>query len=144
MNRRMMTLISSSLFTILIGSGTLATRLQAQSDSAVRVNIPIAFTVGKQTMAPGTYKLSLTPDPFVLSVVNAKTGDQEMFEVRPEQGRSVEQRGRVVFHRLDGLGVLDEVHFPGADTFSQVIQPHFTKMEAKGSSPSNSVAVAQR
>jgi hypothetical protein len=141
---RVTSFIVKSLVTLLIGGGTLAANLQAQGDP-ITVDIPFPFTVGTQSIGPGTYTFSLLPSQFLLSVTNVKTGGIEMFSVRPERQRSVEQHGRVVFHNSDGYSVLNEVHFPGTGTFSEVIQRHAAaRMEAKKSSTGNSISVAQR
>lgn len=141
---RFSSLVIKSLITLLIGSATLATNLQAQSD-AFTVNVPFRFTVGTETIAPGTYQFSLPSGQFLLSVVNMKTGDTEMFPVRPERQHGVEQRARLVFRDSEGSSVLNEIHFPGTGTFSEVIQQHGARrMEAKRSSTGNSISVAQR
>jgi hypothetical protein len=144
-----MTRISSlviSLVTILIGSATLATNLQAQDDDAITVTVPFRFTAGTETIAPGTYQFStVVSDPFLLTMVNVKTGDKEMFLVRPERQHGIEQRGRLVFRDWQGNSVLNEIHFPGTGTFSEVIERHGARrMVAKKSSPGNANSVAQR
>ena len=138
-------LVAASLVTLLIGSTTLAINLQAQSDDAITVRVPFSFTVGTQSIAPGTYRFSLVSSQFLLSVVNIKTGDMEMFDVRPEQQRAVDQHGRLVFRNTEGSSVLNEIHFPGAGLFSEVIQRRDDRrVEAKRSSTDNSISVAQR
>jgi hypothetical protein len=138
-------LVVTSLVTLLIGSATLATNLQAQSDDAITVRVPFSFTVGMQSIAPGTYQFSLLSSQFLLSVVNVKTGDMEMFDVRPEQQRAVDQHGRLVFRNTEGCSVLNQVHFPGTSQFSEVVQRHGAgRIEAKRSSSDSSITVAQR
>ena len=137
-------LVIQSLIAILVGSGTLAEKLQAQSDIAITASIPFPFTVGTQRIAPGAYRFSLI-NSFDLSVMNVKTGDTEMFAVRPEKQRAFEQHGRLIFRRSAGSDVLNEVRFPGADTLSELIQQRRVgRMEAKKSSTTDSVSVAQR
>lgn len=138
-------LVVTSLATLLIGSATLAINLQAQSDDAITVRVPFSFTVGTQSIAPGTYRFSLLSSQFLLSAVNVKTGDMEMFDVRPEQQRAVDQHGRLVFRNTEGSSVLNEVHFPGTGLFSEVIQRRDDRrLEAKRSSTDSSISVAQR
>ena len=138
-------LVVTSLATLLIGSATLAINLQAQSDDAITVRVPFSFTVGTQSIAPGTYRFSLLSSQFLLSAVNVKTGDMEMFDVRPEQQRAVDQHGRLVFRNTEGSSVLNEVHFPGTGLFSEVIQRRDDRrLEAKTSSTDSSISVAQR
>jgi hypothetical protein len=141
--KRVTSLIAKSLVT-LIGSGALAINLQAQIDT-ITVSIPFPFTMGTQSIAAGTYRFGLVSSPFLLSVLNVKTGHEEVFDVRPERQRGFEPRGRLIFRKSEGYSVLNEVHFPGDDTFSELIQRHGAKRtEARGSSPSNAVSVGQR
>jgi hypothetical protein len=137
-------LVIQSLIATLMGSGMLAEKMQAQSDIAITASISFPFTVGTQRIAPGTYRFRLI-SPFDLSVMNVKTGDIEMFAVRPEKQRAFEQHGRLIFRSSAGSDVLNEVHFPGADTLSELIQRRGVgRMEAKKSSTTDSASVAQR
>jgi len=148
--KRISSLVIKSLIAILIVSGTLAVNLEAQSDAAITVSVPFPFTVGAQSVAPGTYRFSLDssrlePNPFLLSVLNVKTGQMEMFAVRPERQGRFEEHGRLMFRNSAGRRVLAEVHFPGTDTFSELTQrTRADTMEAKRSSTDSSVSVAQR
>src|SRR6185437_4017632 len=141
---RFRSLVIQSLATLLIGSATLATNLQAQSD-AITVRVPFRFTVDTTTIAPGTYQFSLPSSPFLLSVVNVKTGATKMFAVHPERQREIEQRGRLVFRDVEGGNVLNEIHFPGTWVLSEVIQRRGARtIEAKKPPTDNSSSVAQR
>lgn len=141
---RFTSLVVKSLVTLLIGSGTLATNLQAQS-GAITVSVPFPFIVGAQSIAPGTYQFSLLSSQFLLSVVNVKTGDREIFSVHPEQQRADDQHGLLVFRNSEGCSVLREVHFPDKSEFSEVIQRHGAgRIEAKRSSTDSSISIAQR
>ncbi|MFZ0273681.1 MAG: hypothetical protein WB524_01480 [Acidobacteriaceae bacterium] len=143
--KRITSLIAKSLVAILIGGGALAGNLQAQSDSGITVSIPFPFTVGTQCIAPGTYRFSLVSDQFLLSVLNVKTGSEEMFRVQPEHQRALESHGHLIFRESEGYRALNEVHFPSADTFSEVIERRSAgRLEAKKTSTSNSISVGQR
>ena len=134
-----------SLAAVLLSCGTLTTNLQAQSDLAVTVSVPFRFTVGKQSLAPGTYRFSQESDPFLLSVLNVKTGGEQIFTVLPEQQGAFDSQGHVLFGKSGGASSLNEIHFPGTDTFCEVIQRHrVRKVEAKQSTPSNVMSLAQR
>lgn len=124
---RFTSLVTRSLLAFLIGGGIHATNLYAQSD-AITVSVPFSFTVGRQDVAPGTYRFSLVSSrmessQFVLSLRDVRTGNMELFEVRPEQQPTVAQHGYLLFHKSAGRSVLNEVHFPGTDTFSELIPP---------------------
>jgi hypothetical protein len=137
-------LIAKSLLTLLMASGTLATNLQAQS-GAVTVSVPFPFTVDRQTLAPGTYRFSLEFDSFVLSVFDVQTSHEKLFLVRPVFQPAVEQRGRLVFRSSEGYRALNEVHFPGSETFLEVVRRHRgERIEAKKSSPGSLISAARR
>jgi hypothetical protein len=142
---RFMLLVAKSLATLVIGAGTLTMNLHAQSDT-ITVSIPFPFTVSTENIAPGTYRFSLVSSQFLLSVLNVKTGDVEMFDVRPEQEGALEQpHGHLVFRNSAGSRVLNEVHFPGTDTFSELTpRRRAGKLEAKGPVACSTVSVARR
>jgi hypothetical protein len=143
--KRITSLIIKSLVAVLIGGGAPASNLQAQSDCAITVRVPFAFTLGRQSLAPGTYRFSQNSGPFLLSVINVKTGNEELFEVRPERQSALESHGHIIFRNSEGSSVLDEVHFPGIETFSKVTQRRGAGMvEANKSSPNSSISVGQR
>jgi hypothetical protein len=138
-------LVVTSLVTLLIGSATLAPNLQAQGNDAITFRVPFSFTVGTQSIAPGTYQFSLLSNQFLLSVLNVKTGHKEIFTVRPERQRAPDQLGRLVFRNSEGSSVLYEVHFPGTGLSSEVIQRRDDRrLETKRSSSDSSISVAQR
>lgn len=142
---RITSLILKSLVTILIAGGALAPNLHAQSADAISLRIPFPFTVGAETLAPGTYQFHLLSTHFVLAMQNVKTGVMEVFEVRPEAQRTVDEDARLVFRNSEGASVLNEVHFPGAHSFSQVIHRRGSqRTEAKNSSIDGSISVALR
>ena len=143
--KRISSLIAKSLMSILIGCGTLAINLQAQSDLAMTASIPFPFTVGTHSMAPGTYEFSLVSTQFLVSVLNVKTGHQEMFPVSPVQQLAVEQRGGLRFRNSEARSVLSEIHFPGTDRFSEVSQRHSSgSVKTKSSPAAETMSVAQR
>ena len=143
--KRISSLIAKSLMSILIGCGTLAINLQAQSDLAMTASIPFPFTVGTHRMAPGTYEFSLVSSQFLVSLVNVKTGHRELFPVRPGQQLAVEQRGRLKFRNSEARSVLGEIHFPGTDRFSEVDQRHgIGSFKTKSSPAAETMSVAQR
>lgn len=143
--KRIPSILIESLATILIGSGPLAMNLQAQNDLAVTVTIPFPFTVDRQSIAPGTYQFSLSPDQFLLSVINVKTGHRQMFDVYPVWQRTPEEHGYLIFRSSTGCSVLNEVHFSGTDTYSELIPRHHPeRIEAMPSAAGNAMRVAQR
>jgi hypothetical protein len=136
---------TAPLLSLLLAGGTLAASLHAQSDQSITVRIPFPFAVGMHTIEPGTYQFSLPSTSFTLSVLNVKTGEVEMFNVRPEHQPAIEQKGTLVFRNYEDGSVLNEVHFPGTGVFSEVIDRRDPgKTEAKRSSPDGSITIAER
>lgn len=110
----------SSLVIVMTWGLAPAANLQAQD--AITVHLSFPFTVGKQSIPSGTYQFSLESSQFLLSVRNVKTGDMETFDVRPEQQSTFEQNGHLLFRSSADRRILAEVHFPGLNTFSELIQ----------------------
>lgn len=119
------------LVILLIVSGAFAIPLRAQDDAAVTVSIPFPFIVGEQNIAPGTYQFDLVSQ-ILLSVTDVKTGHEQVFLVRPDRQRAFEPHGRLVFGIFDGHRRLNEIHFPGTNAFSDVIQHHNTSAARAG------------
>jgi hypothetical protein len=86
----------------------------------MKASVPFPFTVGTQEMAPGTYEFTLVFSQFLVSVLNVKTWDHEIFPVRPGQQLAVEQGGRLKFRNSNARSILSEIHFPVTDRFSEV------------------------
>lgn len=109
------------LLAIFFGS-VLATNLNAQISLPMTVTIPFPFTLDKQEMTPGTYKLSLVSDPLLLSIVNLKNGHEKFFAVSRDYQTSIESRGRLLFHPADGSKQLYEMYFPGSGLWINVLE----------------------
>lgn len=119
--KRIMSLLIPSLVVILIGSGAFTTSLLAQSDFAMTVNVPFPFTVGTQSIAPGTYRFSLESSPFQLAIVDVKNGHEKLFSVHPGKQCAVGLHGRLLFRKSGDRSYLYEIRFPRNDTFTDVI-----------------------
>lgn len=142
--KRLTSVAAKSILALLLASGLLATNLQAQDD-AIIVKVPFSFTAGRQRIAPGTYLFSLLSDQFLLSITNEKTGDMEVFEVHPERQSTLEKRGHLTFQRSGDCRALNEVHFPGRETFSELILRYPSQKTATmKASASDPVGVARR
>ncbi len=142
--KRITSFVVKSLVTILIGSGPLAGNLQAQIDRSMTASIPFPFTVGTHTIPPGTYRFSLASSQFLLSVLDVKTGHEEIFPVRPVEQSASESHGRLIFRNSEGYSALSQIYFSGTGTFSEVNQRQsVARSEAKRFSTGNSISVAQ-
>jgi len=83
--KRIMSLIVKSLVTFLLGCGSLAKPLQAQTDLAMTASIPFAFTAGTQIIPPGTCQFSFVSSRFLLRMADVEMGHKKLFPVHPEQ-----------------------------------------------------------
>jgi hypothetical protein len=122
--KRITSFVARSFVALLMVSGTLAGKLQAQTDLSMTVSVPFPFTVGTQAMEPGTYEFSLVSGDFLVSVLNVKTGEKKMFPSTPAEQLEGEQRGRLKFSDSNAHSVLCEIHFPGSDRFIAVDRRH--------------------
>jgi len=122
--KRIRSLVVKSLIAAVVVTGPAALTLQAQSDLEMKATIPFTFIVGTRSITPGSYQFSLMGSPFLLSVLNVKTGHQELFPVHPGSQQAFESNGCLTFQKSNSSSVLTEIHFPSADTLTQVNGPH--------------------
>lgn len=142
--KRISLLIVRSLMAILIGSGTLVSNLHAQIEDGITASIPFPFTIGTQNLVSGIYRFNLLSSPFLLSVINKKTGVEELFVVHPEQEQKFTSCGRLIFQRCGRRNILSEVHIPGTNTFSELVRREGRDMRAMTCSASESTSIALR
>lgn len=111
--------VTRALAAALIAAGALAAHLQAQSEIGITVQVPFPFSVGKHTIQAGTYQFWQI-NQFQLSVLNVKTGEHELFPIRPERQRAVAERGFLILQNGDACKTLKEVHLPGSNIYSEL------------------------
>ena len=122
--KRIRLVVVKSLIAAVVVTGSVTSILKAQSTPGIIATIPFPFVVGTRTITPGSYQFSLMGSPFLLSVLNVKTGDRELFPVHPHAQQGFESNGCLTFQTFDDSRVLTDVHFPGTDTLIQVNGPH--------------------
>jgi hypothetical protein len=143
--KRISLLVVKSLIAAAVVTGPAALTLQAQSSLEITANIPFPFTVGTRSITPGSYQFSLIGSPFLLSVLNVKTGHQELFPVHPGSQQAFESNGCLTFQTSDRSSVLTNLHFPGTDTLTEVNQRHGARgTESTLCSKSEPLSVALR
>ena len=143
--KRINTIIAGSLFAILIMGSPFASRLQAQDDLGVNFSVPFAFSLDGQNIAAGNYKLNLVSSQYMMSIRNLKTGDLRFFSVQPEEQRTIEAHGHLVFNGCGDHRYLAEFHIPGTDLYSKTITPGSVKTaEAKACRTTDSIFLAAR
>jgi hypothetical protein len=143
--KRIHSIIAGSLFAILVLSCGFATRLQAQDEPAVTFSIPFAFSTAGRTIPAGTYQLNLVEGQHLMSILNVKTGDMQVFSVFPDQQKSIESHGRLIFNRCGDRNELAEFHIPGTNFYSRMVPSRADrKLEAKACPLDQTVTLASR
>ena len=122
--KRIRLLVVKSLIAAVVVTGPVALTLQAQSNLEITATILFPFIVGTRSITPGRYQFSLMGSPFLLSILNVKTGHQELFPVYPGSQQAFESNGRLTFREFNSSSVLTDVHFPGTDALTQVNGPY--------------------
>ena len=116
-------LVAKSIVAAAVFGGPVASTLQAQSNLQIRASISFPFIFGTRSIAPGSYQFTLMEDQFLLSVLNVKTGRQELFSVHPGGQQILESNGCLMFQKSDDFGVLTDLQFPGAGALIHVNGP---------------------
>jgi hypothetical protein len=143
--KRIPLLIVKSLIAAVVVTGPVAFTLQAQSNLEITATIPFPFIVGTRSITPGSYQFSLMGSPFLLSVLNVKTGHQDLFPVHPGSQQAFESHGCLTFQKSNSSSVLTDVHFPTTDTLTEVIGPYGVRVsQARLCSNSEPLSVVER
>jgi hypothetical protein len=134
MNRRAAKLtnlvLNLSLATSLLCAGAHASAQVTQS-----VTIPFAFSANDHFLPAGAYKVQLLSDRF-LSLRNVNTDKTQILLVRPDEGRVIETRGRLIFRRDGGRNYLTQVWIAGTNVHSELaVRPKPEQAFAKGVAP---------
>jgi len=143
--KRITSIIAGSLFTVLIASGTFPTNLHAQSEPGLIFSVPFAFSTNGHHIPAGTYQVTLDSSQFLISIRNIKTGNKQLFSVRPEQRGAITERGVLVFHNCGERKDLTEFHIPGTDAYSATMMPHGAgNIEANNCRANDTMTLAAR
>ena len=137
MTRRAANLTNLTL-SLFLAAGLLCSGAQASAQAFESVTIPFAFSANQQSVPAGSYKIQLLSDRF-LSLRNIKTDKTEILLVRPDEGRVIETRGRLIFRRDGGRNYLTQVWIAGTNVHSELAVRLRTKQTfAKGVAPQDS------
>jgi hypothetical protein len=131
--RRMLLLMAALV------AGSLASA-PAQTDFSCTAVVDFPFMVGRQTMAPGTYRFSLSENLDQVQIVDVKNGQMKVFPVIHQQEHHVLEDGRLVFNRQAELRQLNQIHFPGTTMFTEILGSGISKPVP----PQSSISVAAR
>jgi hypothetical protein len=135
--------LSNLLFSLSLATGLLCAGAKASAQTTASVSIPFAFSADNQYVAAGSYKVELLSDRF-LSLRNIATNRTQVLMVRPEAGRSIETRGRLVFRQDGSRKYLAEVWLAGTSLHSELAVQHKRESESAKSKAMTTFELAMR
>ena len=143
--KRATSMVGRLLLAVLIAGGVCGVRLTAQSETGEIFTVPFAFTVDGQEIQPGIYELRRDSNQFLISMRNVKTGEKQLFSVRPEERSAVPAKGLLVFERCGDRKDLSEFHIRGTNSYSATINGGRRKSpEVESCSRPDTVTLAAR
>ena len=143
--KRVSSMMAGSLLAVLIAGGTCQARLNAQNEPGEVFTVPFAFTADGHEIQPGTYEVRRESNQFLVSIQNVKTGEKQLFSVRPEERSAVPAMGLLVFERCGDQKALSEFHIRGTNLYSATIDAGRRKSpEVESCSRSDTVTLAAR
>lgn len=142
---RISSMVAGSFLAVLLAAGVFEAKLSAQDPAGEVFKVPFAFTADGHLIQAGTYEVRRFESPFMMSIENVKTGDKQLFSVRPEGSQAVPARGLLVFSRCGDQRELSEFHVRGTGMYSATIQPkRKANPEVERCSSSNTTTIAAR
>ena len=143
--KRATSIMAGLLLAVLIAGGASEARLNAQSVSGEVFTVPFAFTADGHEVQPGTYEIRRDTSPFLLSIQNVKTGEKQLFGVRPEVRSDVLGKGLLVFQGCGDRKELSEFHIRGTNSYSETVNTGRKRnVEVESCSRPETVALASR
>jgi hypothetical protein len=131
-------ILTRLILSLPLAAGLLCTAANASAQTAESVTIPFAFSADHLQFPAGTYQVRRLSS-VLMSLYNFETRKMELVMVRPEDGRAVQTRGRLVFHHDETGNSLMQVWIPGTTIHSELtVQPRITPLSAKNSQPAGS------
>jgi hypothetical protein len=128
-------ILANLLFSLPLAAALLGSAIPASAQTNLDVNVPFAFTANNQHLPAGSYRVQLVSDRF-LSIRNIKTASTVVVMIRPEQGRALESRSRLVFDRDGNQNYLTQVWIPNTNIYSELTaKPRFNQELAKQAHP---------
>ncbi len=143
--KQVSSIMAGVLLAITFAGGSFGRRATAQDAWGEIFTVPFAFSADGHEVQPGTYEIRRDSSQFLLSIENVKTGEKQMFSVRPEQHSTVPGKGLLVFERCGERRELSEFHVRGTNLFSATIDSKPRKnSDSESCSQSNTVTIAAR
>lgn len=143
--KQVSSIMAGVLLAATVASGSFVARATAQEATGEIFTVPFSFTADGHEVQPGTYEIRRGASQFLLSIENVKTGEKELFSVRPEQRPAVPEKGLLVFQQCGDQKELSEFHLRGTNLYSATMdaKPRKTS-ELESCSRPNTVTVAAR
>jgi hypothetical protein len=143
--KRFTIMMAASLLAVLIAGGASEATLNAQDGLGEIFTVPFGFTADGHKIQPGIYEIRRDSSQFLLSIQNLKTGEKQLFSVRPEQRTDVPAQGLLVFHECGDRKELSEFHLRGTNLYSATIDWGRKKSaESESCSGQNTMTLAAR
>jgi len=114
-------IMTGVLLTGLAVGGTFGARAAAQDGTGEIFTVPFSFIADGHEIRPGTYEIRRESSQFLLSIQDVKTGEKQLFSVRPEQRSAVPENGLLVFQQCGERKQLSEFHLRGTNLYSATI-----------------------
>ena len=106
-----------------MAAGLLCAGVNASAQTTASVNIPFAFSADNQIVQGGHYKVELLSDRYV-ALRNTATNQTQVLMVRPEEGKVIESRGRLIFRQDGSKKYLAQVWIAGTSMHSEMAVQH--------------------
>jgi hypothetical protein len=119
--KRFTSMMPALLLAVLMVGGASEAKLNAQDRLGEIFTVPFAFTADGHEVQAGTYEIRRDSSQFLLSIQNLKTGEKQLFSVRPEQRSVVLAMGLLVFRGCGERKELSEFHVRGTNLYSAAI-----------------------
>lgn len=143
--KRITSMLTGTLFAVLFAGGAFTSTLKAQNEPGTIFTIPFAFTIEGHSVAAGTYEMKLVSNRYLLSIRNLKTGEEEFFNVLPQQQRAIATQGMLVLHGCGQREDLTEFHVAGTSNYSATISSRHSKSsELESCSADDTTTIAAR
>ena len=143
--KQVSSIMAGVLLAVTFASGSSIARATAQEATGEIFTVPFSFTTDGHKVQPGTYEIRPGASQFLLSIENVKTGEKQLFSVRPEQRAAVPDKGLLVFQRCGDRKELSEFHIRGTNLYSATIGAKPRKnSELESCSRPDTVTVAAR
>lgn len=111
--------LTNLILSLSLATGLLCAGAHASAQAVQSFTIPFAFSANHHSVPAGSYKVQLLSDHF-LSLRNIKTDKTQILLVRPEEGRVIETKGRLIFRHDGGRNYLTQVWIAGTNVHSEL------------------------